>query len=313
MSTFTWQSGTDEVIAGIDLHGLSALVTGGSLGIGAETARALAQAGAAVTIAGRNVKSGTAAAARISAATGNPNVRALALDLADPAQVARFGADWSGPLNIMVANAGVLLPDLQHTADGWETMLAVNHRGHFALAHALLPAMRAANGARIVVVSSSGHLAAPVIFDDLHFRYRMFDWQAAYGQSKTANVLFCVASSAHWAEDGVIANAQSPGFVRETAFSRHLTPEAVALMAQAGLGAPPPEVLKTLSQGAATSVYLATSPEVAGSGGRYYESCAPAPLSEGRGSGFYTGVAPFALDEDNAERLWQVSLAAIDR
>jgi NAD(P)-dependent dehydrogenase (short-subunit alcohol dehydrogenase family) len=175
-----------EVVAGIDLSGRRAIVTGGASGIGIETARALAGAGAEVTVAVRNVEAGNRTAEDIAATTGNARVRVAPLDLADRASVASFVAAWDCPLHILVNNAGVMaLPEMR-TPEGWEMQFATNHLGHFALATGLHRALTAAGGTRVVSVSSGGHLISPVVFDDIHFRVRAYEPWPAYGQSKTA-------------------------------------------------------------------------------------------------------------------------------
>ena len=181
-----------EVIAGVDLTGRRAIVTGGSSGLGIETARALAGAGAAVTLAVRDLAAGQQVAEDLATTTGNKQVLVAPLDLADQASVAAFVSAWSGPLHILVNNAGIMATPLLRTAQGWEMQFATNHLGHFALAVGLHGAMAAAGDARIVAVSSVGHVNGNVDFDDLNFDRRPYDPWLAYGQSKTANILFAV-------------------------------------------------------------------------------------------------------------------------
>ncbi len=170
---FGFDSTAAEVIEGIDLSGKRAIVTGGSSGIGVETARALSGAGAEVTIAVRDTGAGDRTATDITATTGNP-VHVGRLDLADQASVATFVADWTGPLDLLINNAGVMVPDLQRTSEGWEMQFAINHLGHFALALGLHDALVATGDARIVSVSSAGHRRSPVIFEDLNFTSRAY-------------------------------------------------------------------------------------------------------------------------------------------
>ena len=314
---FGFHSTAAEVIEGIDLSGKQAIVTGGASGIGVETARALAGAGAGVTLAVRDTDAGTRTAAEITAATGNPAVSVGMLDLSDPASVARFVASWSGPLDILVNNAGVMaLPDLQLTPSGWELQFATNHLGHFALAVGLHDALAAAGNARLVSLSSRAHLRSPVVFDDINFSSRPYDPWLAYGQSKTANVLFAVEAQRRWAADGITANAVHPGPIIETNLARHMDPEQVAALRAASAGTSPMDrtqmSFKTIPQGAATSVLVATSPQLEGVGGRYFENCneaeqlpADAPLNGP------AGVAAYALDPDSAARLWELSLTAL--
>jgi NAD(P)-dependent dehydrogenase (short-subunit alcohol dehydrogenase family) len=303
---FGAQTTAAEVIDGVDLHGRRAVVTGASSGIGVETARALAAAGAEVTLAVRDTDAGTRVVAGLAAELppGAGPLTVTRLDLADRSTVAAFTASWSGPLHILVANAGVMgLPQLTRTPDGREAQFAVNHLGHFALATGLHRALAAAGGARVVSVSSIGHLLSPVVFDDLDYRFRPYDPWTSYGQSKTANILFAVGAAERWATDGITANALTPGNVGGTSLARHMDAEQVARFAATGLALPPQ---KSVAQGAATSVLLAASPTVEGVTGCYFEDCAPAvPVTERAGA--TAGVAPYALDPDNASRLWTVS------
>ncbi|PZG16426.1 oxidoreductase [Micromonospora craterilacus] len=298
---FTAASTALEVVAGIDLTGRRAVVTGGGSGIGVETARALAAAGAEVTLAVRQPEQGARAAADITGTTGSDRVTVAPLDLADPASIAAFVATWDGPLHLLLNNAGIMASPEMRTPQGWEMQFATNHLGHFALATGLRPALAAAQGARVVSVSSAAHLRSPVVFEDIHFQRRDYEPWAAYGQSKTANVLFAVAASRRWADDGILVNALHPGGIR-TNLQRYVTEEELTrLRAQSGPAAP---AWKTPEQGAATSVLVATSPLLDGVGGRYFEDCQQAGPNQ---PGTRTGVAGYALDPEAAERLWRVS------
>ena len=314
------ESTAAEVVEGVDLTGKHAVVTGASSGLGAETARALASAGASVTLAVRNTDAGEPTATEIRTATGNDGVGVGRLDLADKASIAAFTSTWSGPLHILVNNAGVMaLPTLERTPDGWELQFASNHLGHFALALGLHDALAAAGDARIVSLSSRGHHASPVDFDDINFNHRAYDPWIAYGQSKTANVLFAVGATTRWAADGITANAVHPGVIMSTNLSRYMDPDQAAQLRAAEAAGEPGSIqgapfrFKTIAQGAATSVLVATSPQLDGIGGRYFEDNNEAeklsPEAVGAASG---GVAPYALDPDAADRLWELSLAAID-
>ena len=306
---FGFDSTAAEVIAGIDLTGKHAIVTGSSSGIGIETARALAAAGAEVTLAVRNTEAGTRTAADITATTGNAAVDVGELDLADPRSVAAFAAGWSEPLDLLVNNAGVMaIPDLRLTPEGWELQFATNHLGHFALAFRLHDALAAAPaGARIVSLSSRGHLRSPVVFEDINFASRPYDPMLAYGQSKTANVLFAVEATRRWADDGITANAVHPGAIETTNLSRYLDPDYLGQLRVSGVYR-----YKTPEQGAATSVLVATSPQLEGIGGRYFQDCNEAPVVDpisAQSSG--AGVASYAVDPSNAERLWERSLGTL--
>jgi NAD(P)-dependent dehydrogenase (short-subunit alcohol dehydrogenase family) len=293
---FGAQSTAADVIAGVDLSGQRAIVTGGASGIGVETARALAGAGAEVTLAVRNVEAGEKVARELSESTGNPAIKVGELDLTDRKSVAAFAAAWEGPLHILINNAGIMMSPLDRTPEGWELQFATNHIGHFALALGLHPALARANGARIVALSSPGHLAAPVDFDDLAWETRDYDPSLAYGMSKSANVLFAVEANNRWGGDGITANAVAPGSIL-TNLQRYMPEETLNNIRNM-------PIWKTPEQGAATSVLVATSPQLDGVGGRYFEDCQQAGLNE---PGTRRGVAAHALDPESATRLWKVS------
>ncbi|WP_166903147.1 SDR family NAD(P)-dependent oxidoreductase [Mycobacterium sp. DL440] len=307
---FGFESTASDVIAGVDLTGRSAIVTGAASGIGTETARALATAGAAVTLAVRDAAAGDRVAAQLRASTGNDEIRVGALDLTDLDSVRSFARAWSGPLHILVNNAGVMaVQELTLSSGGHELQFATNHLGHFALTTGLHRALASAGGARVVSVSSSGHLRSPVVFDDIDYAFRDYDPFGAYGQSKTANVLFAVEAARRWADDGITANALMPGGIL-TALQRHLDPaygaQAAQRFAEAG------SRLKTVEQGAATSVLLAASPLLEGISGRYFDDCNEAKVVGCRDEFGISGVAPYALDPSNAERLWELSLGLVE-
>ncbi|MGV9544391.1 SDR family NAD(P)-dependent oxidoreductase [Nocardia beijingensis] len=297
---FSAETTAAEVLAGVDLTGRRAIVTGGASGIGVETARALAGAGAEVTLAVRDLAAGERTTADIVGTTGNDRVRVAPLDLADQASVAAFVAEWAGPLHMLINNAGVMASPLLRTPQGWEMQFATNHLGHFALATGLHRALAAAGTSRVVSVSSSAHHRSPVVFDDIHFERRPYDPWSAYGQSKTANVLFAVEATRRWAEDGITVNALMPGGIR-TNLQRHVSEEDLERLRAAAGGA---SVWKTPQQGAATSVLVAASPLLDGVGGRYFEDCNEAVVGV---LSARNGVAEYALDPEAAARLWQVS------
>lgn len=294
---FGFHTTAADVIAGLDLSGRRVLITGGASGIGAETTRVLAGAGAEVTVAVRDVDAARPVIAHLSAEAGRA-IAILPLDLADRASIAACAAAWRGPLHVLIANAGVMAPPDRRTAEGWDRQFAVNHLGHFALANALHAALTAARGARIVVVSSSSHQVSPVVFDDIHFDRRPYDPISAYGQSKTANALFAVDATRRWAADGILANALMPGAI-PTPLQRHV-----------GGMKTPPDQRKTVQEGAATTVLLAASPLVDGVGGRYFADCHQARVL-GPGERDIAGVAPHALDPVSAARLWDVSITLL--
>jgi NAD(P)-dependent dehydrogenase (short-subunit alcohol dehydrogenase family) len=310
---FGAESTAAEVVEGIDLSGKRAIVTGGASGIGIETACALAGVGAAVTLAVRRPDEGERVAADIRASSGNDEVVVSPLELTDLGSIRAFADDWDGPLDILVNNAGVMaIQELTLTERGQEMQFATNHLGHFALALGLHDALAKAANAHIVSVSSSGHLRSPVVFDDLNYSFREYDPFGAYGQSKTANVLFAVEAFRRWAEDGIIANSLMPGGIA-TPLQRHVLEADPDYMERAHERYERAGIrLKTPEQGAATSVLLAASPLVEGVGGRYFEDCNEAPVVDRRPEFGVAGVARYAVDGANAERLWDVSLELIN-
>jgi len=298
---FSLTSTAEEVVAGIDLRGRRAIVTGGSSGIGVETARALALAGAEVTIAVRDRTAGQQTVAAILSTNPAARVLVAPLDLTDHSSIAAFVAAWEGPLHILVNNAGVMAAPLTRTPEGWELQFATNHLGHFALTTGLHGSLAAAPGARVVSVSSSAHLRSAVDFDDIHFQTRAYDPWIAYGQSKTANVLFAVEATRRWAPDGITVNALMPGAIA-TNLQRHVSADELdAVLSAVGAAF----TWKTPQQGAATSVLLATSPLLEGIGGRYFDDCNEAGPHV---PGTRRGVQPYAIDPEIAERLWEVSV-----
>src|SRR6185437_4837648 len=239
-----------EVVEGVDLAGKRAIVTGGASGIGVETVRALAQAGAAVTIAARKADVAAAVADEVREGTGNDAVDFAALELTDRASIEAFAAAWQGPLDILVNNAGVMaLQELTIAPDGHEMQFATNHLGHFRLALGLHDALAAApGGAHLVALSSRADLTSPVIFDDIDFRFRPYTPESAYAQSKTANVLFAVEAARRWADDGILVNAVHPGAIIDTSLARHMDQERLKQLVDSGA-----YTFKSPEQGAATS------------------------------------------------------------
>ena len=293
---FGFTSTTDEVMAGVDLTGKRAIITGASSGIGVETARALSAAGAEVTLAVRRPDAGAQIAAQITEQTGKIHVNVATLELGYLRSVAAFLETWMGPLHILINNAGIMAtPELELTPQGHELQFGTNFLGHFALTVGLGPSLAAAAGARIVSLSSSAHMFSPVIFDDIDYRIRPYDPWSAYGQSKSADVLLAVEATRRWSFDGVYANSLNPGAI------------ATGLQKNTGGLKTPVEKRKTTVQGAATSVLLAASPLLNGVGGRYFEDCNEAAVLQEKPAMFGGGVAPWALDPANAERLWEVA------
>ncbi len=311
---FDASSTADDVVAGLDLTGVRAIVTGGSSGIGVETARSLARAGAEVTLAVRNIEAGTKTAGNIAESTGNGNVLVSALDLIDRASITEFSNRWTGPLHLLINNAGVIVSGLTRTHEGWELQFATNHLGHFALSlglHERLAAGASERGeARIVSLSSTAHMRSPVVFDDIHFEQRDYDPQAAYSQSKTANSLFAVEASRQWATDGIVANAVNPGGV-STGLQRDFTQQQKDYLAEAEASGA--FTYKTLQQGAATTLVAAVAAEFAHTGGHYLDDGREAHTVANDANLFENshGVKEWALDPAAARNLWKVSLNLI--
>jgi len=307
-SPFGATSTAREVAAGHDLSGATAIVTGGASGIGVETARALAQAGAEVTLAVRNREAGEATAADIGK-TAPGKVSVGQLDLSDLTSVAAFASAWGDkPLNFLINNAGVMACPLSYTAQDLEMQIGTNHFGHFLLsvllARSLMNAADEGRASRLVSLSSIGHRRGGIHFEDIHYRQRPYDKWEAYGQAKTANALFAVGFHQRFADLGITANAVMPGGIR-TPLQRHLTDEEMRAFGWIDAEGRVNERFKTPEQGAATSVWAAVGDELEGLGGLYLEHCNQAtPWAE---TNPFEGVMPHALDPEAADRLWAVS------
>ena len=298
--TLGFETTTDEVIDGVDLTGKLAVITGASTGIGVETARALAAAGATVVLAARNTARTDEAAASIRARVPGAQVEVGMLDLASLESVRQFAAwylDTHDELNVLVNNAGVMYTPLERTAEGFEMQFGTNHVGHFLLTCLLVPALLAGAPARVVNLSSGGHVGSDIVWDDPNFERRDYDKFASYGQSKTANILFSVELDRRLGPRGVHAYAVHPGMI-STELGRYMTrDDMTALMERAKRG--PSGGMpsrKTLEQGAATTVWAATAPGLESRGGTYLADCR---VTEEH--------APWARDPESAARLWALS------
>ncbi|WP_397420758.1 oxidoreductase [Phenylobacterium sp.] len=307
-SPFGARSTARDVVNGHDLSGQTMIVTGGASGLGVETARALAEAGADVTIAVRNAEAGTAAAADINTTAGG-RVSVGLLDLSDLPTVAAFASAWGDkPLSALINNAAVMACPQAYTAQDLEMQIGTNHFGHFVLttllARALMNGSEAARASRVVSLSSIGHRRSPVNFDDPHYRNRPYDKWDSYGQAKTANALFAVGFNQRFADLGVNANSVMPGGIM-TPLQRHLPREEMIAMGWMDEAGKINERFKSTEQGAATSVWAAVGPELEGVGGLYLENCAQAlPWTQ---ENPFEGVMPYAVDPDAADRLWALS------
>ena len=302
-ATFGPTTTTNEVLDGIDLTGTIAVVTGGSSGLGQETARALAAHGAEVTLTARDVPKGEAVADDIRASTGNQRVGVEALELGSLAAVRAAAARVLAKLpriDLLIDNAGVMACPFAKTADGFELQFGSNHLGHFLFTCLLVPALSKSGGSRVVCLSSRGHHIAPVDFDDLNFERRPYDKWQSYGQAKTANVLFAVELDRRLSSRGTRAFAVHPGAI-VTELGRHLQPEDIQYLQTRSRGMQ----FKTVEQGAATSCFAATAPELRGRGGLYLEDCHVAEVNDAADA--LEGVKSYALDRANAARLWETS------
>lgn len=297
LTPFGFQSTGAEVAEGLDLHGSRIIITGGAAGIGLETARVLALAGAELVLAVRRPEAAFGACEALRSSTGNRAIEVRRLDLADLRSVQSFVEGWSRPLDVLINNAGIMaVPELERTVQGFEGQFGTNYLGHFALVLGLHRYLAAAKGSRVVSVSSSGHFFSPVIFDDLNFDFVPYAPIGAYGQSKSAAALLSVAITQRWVDDGIRSNALNPGAI-PTGLQKHT----------GGLKTPV-ERRKTPEQGAATTILLAASPLLNGISGRYFEDCNEAEQVARRPTDFSGGYAAYALDPGNAERLWDISL-----
>lgn len=294
-----------EALDGRDLTGKTAIVTGGYSGIGLETVRVLAEAGATVVVPARTLEKARASLA------GIPRVELEELDLMNPASVDAFTRrflDSGRPLDILVNSAGIMVPPLMRDARGYESQFATNHLGHFQLAARLWPALKQAGGARVVLVSSSALRLGGVDFDDPNFERRDYDRWIAYAQSKSANALFAVELDKRGYASGVRAFSLHPGII-ETGLSRHLSDdEMLAIYAHDKKGRRVENRhLKTMEQGAATSVWCAASPQLDGKGGVYCEDVDIAKIVPADTPTEQPGVVTWAIDPVLAERLWRLS------
>jgi NAD(P)-dependent dehydrogenase (short-subunit alcohol dehydrogenase family) len=304
-SGFGHATTTDQVLEGIDLDGQLALVTGGSGGLGAETARALASKGARVVVTARDAARGEEVAQGIRKATGNDGIEVEELELGSLASIRAFAERFlarHGAVQILINNAGVMACPFAKTADGFELQFGTNHLGHFLMTGLIAPALLRGAPARVVSVSSRGHQQSPVVFDDIHFERRPYDKWAAYGQSKTANVLFAVELERRLGPRGVHANALHPGVI-PTDLSRHMVQEDYEHLRKRAPGGR--LQIKSVEAGAATAVYAATAPELEGRGGLYLEDCGIAEVDDAENAA--GGVRSYALDPDAARRLWSTS------
>lgn len=296
---------TDEVLENVDLTGKIVMVTGASGGIGKETARAMAASGATVILAARDTEKTAQAASEITAATGNTTIDMLNLDLGSQANIRRAAADFLDrydSLHILINNAGLMASPQLSTDDGLELQFGVCHIGHFLFTCLLAPALINGAPSRVVNLSSGGHRFSPVDLDDVNFQHREYDKWIAYGQAKTANGLFGVELNRRLSPSGVSAFAVHPGMIFGTDLARYMSDDdlaAITTMLPDGMP------IKTVEQGAATSVWAAVSTELDGKGGLYLEDCGIAEPDDAPDA--QSGYCSWALDPIAAAGLWTKS------
>ena len=305
-SGFHAKSTAKEVVAGVDLSGKHAIVTGGYSGIGLETVRALAEAGAQVTVPARRPD-----VAR-DALAGIRGVTVAGMDLADPASVRRFAEAYAAAtpkLHLLINNAGIMACPLARVGNGWESQFGTNHLGHFALYQGVLPLLRAAGGARVVALSSTGHTLSDVIWEDPNYQSRKYDKWEAYGQSKSSNALFALGVDLRERGNGIRAFSVHPGGIF-TNLQRHLPDEEMVVLGWKNPDGTLPERVKasfkTPEQGASTTVWAATSPKLDGKGGVYCEDCDIAKAATPE-SQRYEHARDWISDDARAEKLWAMS------
>ena len=310
MSEFGFSSTADEVLEGKDLAGRTVLVTGGYSGLGKETARAMAARGAHIILSGRDATKLDEAAKEIGDET-NASIDMLVCDLASLDSIrsaAKEANERFAKIDLLINNAGVMAPPLERTAEGFEMQFGTNHVGHFLLTNLLMPLVEKGERPRIVNLSSRGHHFDFVHFDDPNYEKREYEKWAAYGQSKTANILFAVGLEQRLGDKGIHAYALHPGGIM-TNLGRHMTEEDMAWMMDrikksAEASGKEPQGFKTIPQGAATTCWVATSDELEGAGGLYCEDCHVANQSDDDPTG---GVKSYAIDPAAADKLWTLS------
>lgn len=316
-SGFNAASTTSDVIKGIDLHGKTAIVTGGYAGIGVETVKALVSAGATVIVPARSIEKAN------RSLEGIANVEVETMDLMDPKSIDFFAENLlaSGRnLDLLINNAGIMWVPLQRDARGYESQLSTNYLGHFQLTAKLWPALVKADGARVINVSSWGHHFSPFIFEDPNFLNRDFESFSAYGQSKTASILFSLELDNRGKNVGVRSYSLHPGIISETELGRNVPHEDLlnyGIFDEDGkVINDPSKGLKSLSQGASTTVWCATSQQLNGIGGVYCENNDVAELDNLQDTDskeitdsitIIKSVMPYALEEEAAKKLWTLS------
>ena len=302
---FAADTSAEEVVSNVDLSGILAVITGGSTGLGKETARVLAKAGADIIIGARDQKK--LEAAKFELASGDArDVYSYPLDLLEPVSVRQFADSVRGldrPIDIFICNAGIMACPMAFNSLGIESQFATNFLGHALLSSMLSPQLIRAGNSRMVSLASSAHHISPIVFDDINFKNREYKPWTAYGQSKTANVLMAVKWAKHLHDKGITATAIHPGVI-ETELMRTMSKED-QVQAIESTKKFNPNGFKTIEVGAATSVWAATGLDLEGCGPIYLEDCKVAPLIDR--PNMASGVMPYALDPEAADKLWAIA------
>ncbi|MFT6017175.1 MAG: NAD(P)-dependent dehydrogenase (short-subunit alcohol dehydrogenase family) [Patiriisocius sp.] len=308
MTEFGYRTTALEAVSGIDLTGKQVIVTGSYAGIGIETVRALASAGAKVTMACRDNVKAIKVASELNQSLGSSLIDSGALDLGSLASVRAFAESFRAThdkLDILINNGAVMACPQGLTSDGFEMQFGVNHLGHFCLTTELLPLLKAAQSARVICLSSTGHFISPVVFDDIQYENRPYDSWSSYGQAKTACSLLAVGIQNRFGDDGIEGFAVHPGGIMTT-LQRHMSQDDIESRGWVDQQGNVNERFKTVEQGASTSVWAATSAELSGKGGCYLEDCAIADVAQARPE-MPKGVMAYAVDPASADQLWQLS------
>jgi len=316
MPNFNEETTALETVKGLNLTGCKIIVTGASSGLGIETVRALAKAGASCVMCARDMKKANEVARDIIKSTGNKDIQLEKLELDSLASVYSFVDRFlatKSPLHVLINNAGVMGVPLSYTRDGFETHFGTNHMGHFALTLGLLPSMKKAAKltgifARVINLSSTGHVMSNVDFNDVNFKHREYDEFVAYGQSKTANILFSVGLTNRFAHEGIVSNAIQPGAIM-TNLQRHMSKEDLVKRGWIDENGKILWKFRSVEAGAATTVWAASSPDIEGKGGLVLENCSVSKKENNMLNivNNMFGYMDYAVDERNVDKLWKLS------
>lgn len=306
-SGFGAKTPASEIVQGLDLSGKNIIVTGGYSGIGIEEVRALASAGARVTVPARRLDAAQEALAEVKG-----DIEIASMDLADLSSVRKFAEDYVATgrqLDMLINNAGIMACPLTRVGPGWESQFGINHLGHMALSLGVLPALQKAEAPRVVALSSTAHIRGDVNWDDPHYERTEYEKWNAYAQAKSANALFALGADRRWDQYGISAFGVHPGGIF-TPLQRHLTVDEMAAMGWMNPDGTVPEPVKAMfkspEQGASTAVWAATSAQLNDRGGEYCEDCDIAQLA-GPDSQRWEHAREWICDEAKADRLWEMS------